>query len=160
MKIKSALLMSWIYMMSLACTNDDSNANGTEGKNESNPDSESVDDHKDEICDVADVSQIQACVEQKRYIADLESVAVLRPPGSEGWHDVQDMLAQRLEQLGYDVSRSDYGSGVNVIGRLPGTKAEEIEVILSAHYDHIPGCPGADDNASGRSDERRVGKSV
>jgi len=36
---------------------------------------------------------------------------------------------------------------VNVVGVKPGASAEE--VIISAHYDHVADCEGADDNASG-----------
>jgi Zn-dependent M28 family amino/carboxypeptidase len=45
-------------------------------------------------------------------------------------------------------ARHDFGSGVNVVGTLPGSGTVS-SVIISAHYDHIAGCPGADDNASG-----------
>lgn len=130
---------------------DDTTNDGIDTASEDEIDSEFDTEIKqpDVVCGFSNLSQIQACVEQERYVADLESVTVLRPPGSDGWQDVQDFLALRLEQLGYEVSLHDYGSGVNVIGRLPGFKAEEIEVSLSAHYDHIEGCLGADDNASG-----------
>jgi hypothetical protein len=39
------------------------------------------------------------------------------------------------------------GTLVNVEGVLPGKTADEI--VLSAHYDSVPGSPGADDDASG-----------
>jgi Zn-dependent M28 family amino/carboxypeptidase len=39
------------------------------------------------------------------------------------------------------------GSGVNVVGRKLGSKPGQ--VVVAAHYDHIEGCSGADDNASG-----------
>src|SRR5690606_14569706 len=61
--------------------------------------------------------------------------------------EIRELLGQRLEELGLSVERQDYGSGVNVVGTRPGQSAEQ--VIVSAHYDHIPGCRGADDNASG-----------
>jgi Zn-dependent M28 family amino/carboxypeptidase len=59
---------------------------------------------------------------------------------------LQRTLADRLTELGFDVERHAYGSGTNVIGRR-GTAREA--VLVSAHYDHIPRCAGADDNASG-----------
>ena len=37
----------------------------------------------------------------------------------------------------------------NVIGTLPGTLCPETSFIVGAHYDSVPGSPGADDNASG-----------
>ncbi|TNF26352.1 MAG: M20/M25/M40 family metallo-hydrolase [Deltaproteobacteria bacterium] len=88
-------------------------------------------------------------VEQSRYEADLAFIAAPRPPGSAHWQAVQDLCADRFAALGYTVERHDYGSGVNVIGTLTGTSAPAERVVLSAHYDHVTGCAGADDNGSG-----------
>jgi hypothetical protein len=88
-------------------------------------------------------------VDKARYLTDLKQVARERPPGSNHWQAVQDLCAQRFKQLGYQVTRHRYASGVNVIGRLAGkSKANEL-VVISAHYDHVRKCNGADDNASG-----------
>jgi Zn-dependent M28 family amino/carboxypeptidase len=59
------------------------------------------------------------------------------------------MLAEKLTGYGYEVALEDYGTGTNVVGRKPGTSATERTVVIGAHYDHIPDCPGADDNATG-----------
>lgn len=88
-------------------------------------------------------------VEQSRYEADLAFVAAPRSPGSTHWQAVQDLCADRFTALGYTVERHAYGTGVNVIGKLAGTAAPAEQVVLSAHYDHITGCAGADDNGSG-----------
>lgn len=37
----------------------------------------------------------------------------------------------------------------NVIATIPGTDADRPPLLLAAHYDTVPGSPGADDNASG-----------
>lgn len=89
------------------------------------------------------------CVDEEAYAADLAFVADIRPPGSPHWQAVQDLLADRLEEHGYEVIRDDYGTGVNVIGRRLGTSSPEETVVIGAHYDHISDCRGADDNASG-----------
>ncbi len=94
-------------------------------------------------------SERLACIERERLAADVRDFATLRQPGSEGWQRVQDTCATRLEALGFAVERVDYGTGINVIGRKEGTGEAPEEVIVSAHYDHIEGCEGADDNASG-----------
>jgi len=47
------------------------------------------------------------------------------------------------------VVRQPYGTGINVVGTKRGFTKPDEQVILSAHYDHLVGCPGADDNASG-----------
>ncbi len=89
------------------------------------------------------------CVEKSRYVTDLEFIAHERTPGSEHWQAVQDLCADRFADLGYQVELQEYGSGVNVIGVMPGGGSVEEHVVISAHYDHIPDCAGADDNASG-----------
>ncbi|MDD9935798.1 MAG: M28 family peptidase [Myxococcales bacterium] len=82
------------------------------------------------------------------YRADLEFITGEREPGSEHWQAVQDMCAERLTDLGFDVTRPAYETGVNVLGTMIGEGAPDELVIVGAHYDHIPGCPGADDNAT------------
>lgn len=89
------------------------------------------------------------CVEAKRWSEDVALIAHSRPPDSPHWQVVQDRCAAALEQAGFTVQRQAYVSGVNVIGTLPGTTTPDEVVLLAAHYDHIGGCPGADDNASG-----------
>lgn len=84
-----------------------------------------------------------------RYAGHLAEVVGERPPGSERWRSVQDHCATTLRDLGYDVERVDYGSGVNVFGSQAGLTAPDELVLVGAHYDHIPGCSGADDNATG-----------
>lgn len=88
-------------------------------------------------------------VDQARYQADLLRVTGARPPGSAHWREVQALCAQRLESLGYAVERHRYATGENVIGVRAGARAPKEQVILSAHYDGVPDCAAADDNASG-----------
>ena len=83
------------------------------------------------------------------YVADLTFIQGERTPGSAHWQAVQDFCAERLTDLGYEVERQAYGTGVNVIGLRRGTSVPDEQVLLSAHYDHIEGCAGADDNGSG-----------
>lgn len=88
------------------------------------------------------------CVEEARYVETLAFVAETRNPTEPHWQVVQDHLAEQLDAFGYEVELDTYETGVNVIGRLRGTLGAS-DVILSAHYDSVPDCPGADDNASG-----------
>ena len=62
---------------------------------------------------------------------------------------MQDLCAQRLADLGYSVVLHNYATGTNVIGTRTGKTDPGKRIVVSAHYDHIPGCIGADDNASG-----------
>jgi Zn-dependent M28 family amino/carboxypeptidase len=89
------------------------------------------------------------CVRAQHYLDDLNFIALPRPPKSAQWQAVQDLCADRLTSLGFQVERQSYGSGVNVIGVRSGASAAGERVLISAHYDHINDCPGADDNASG-----------
>jgi len=89
------------------------------------------------------------CVDADAYQSDLEFIADLRVPGSTHWQAVQDLCADRLTELGYDVELFEYGSGVNVLGSRPGSMPDAPRILIGAHYDHIEDCPGADDNATG-----------
>ena len=93
------------------------------------------------------IRAMMAAVDEARITRDLHFIAKPRPPGSPHHAAVGKLCHERLGALGYDVTRDVFGSGTNIVGTRRGSSAER--VILSAHYDHIPGCSGADDNASG-----------
>jgi len=89
-------------------------------------------------------------VDKGRYVADLKFITLAsRPRTSEHLAAVRQMCAARLAELGFEVEQQDYGTGVNVIGRLAGTTRPAEMVIVGAHYDTVDFCPGADDNGSG-----------
>lgn len=100
-------------------------------------------------CPAQTAAELMDCVDPARYADDLEFVADIRVPGTTHWQAVQDMCFDRLAELGYAVELHDYGTGINVLGTRPGTDAADETVIIGAHYDHIPECTGADDNATG-----------
>lgn len=52
-----------------------------------------------------------------------------------------------LGAAGLEVTLDAYGTGTNIIGTRAGRRDEAI--VISAHYDHVFGCSGADDNGSG-----------
>jgi len=60
-----------------------------------------------------------------------------------------DYIAGQLESWGYSVTREAVGDSENVIANLPGTRTPERVFVVGAHFDTVPGSPGADDNASG-----------
>jgi Zn-dependent M28 family amino/carboxypeptidase len=92
---------------------------------------------------------IASQVSAERYHADLNAISVAREPGSANWQMVQDYCADRLASLGFAVERQAFDGGVNVIGVRKGSSAATNEVLISAHYDSVPNCPSADDNATG-----------
>ncbi|MDC0719024.1 M20/M25/M40 family metallo-hydrolase [Nannocystis bainbridge] len=98
---------------------------------------------------VASPQALADCSDPVAYAEDLKFIADIRTPGTPHWKAVQDLCAERLSELGYQVQLMDYGSGVNVVGRRLGTVNPEQIVLVAAHYDHISNCRGADDNASG-----------
>ena len=68
-------------------------------------------------------------------------------------HAAERYVGESLRALGYEVTRQNYeAQGVdsaNLEVVVPGgDRATEI-VLAGAHYDTVPGSPGADDNASG-----------
>jgi Zn-dependent M28 family amino/carboxypeptidase len=91
-----------------------------------------------------------ACVARSRYVADLEAIAGPREPGSPHHDEVRELCATRLTDLGYNVERFDYGTGIDIVGTLTGTSSPDERVLISAHYDGTGAtCDGADDNGSG-----------
>lgn len=101
------------------------------------------------VCGTGSPTELAACVDQQKYVTDLEAISGHRPTESAHWQEVQDLCATRLEELGFQVERQPYGNGVNVIGTLAGKTQPDSSVLVSAHYDGVPGCPGADDNGTG-----------
>lgn len=90
---------------------------------------------------------------------DVESLATDqgRVPGTSGHSAAQEYLVCRMTESGlkpyagdsfrlpYEINEMAF---CNLVGQIPGLKPELDPVILVAHYDAVPGSPGADDNAS------------
>ncbi|MBU7032110.1 MAG: M28 family peptidase [Theionarchaea archaeon] len=78
------------------------------------------------------------------HVNHLTRVIGERPYNSESETMAAEYIREVLKQNGYDPEGSP-----NIYVRVKG-KREEV-VFLCAHYDTVPGSPGADDNASGVS---------
>lgn len=101
-------------------------------------------------CTWTDETSLVACVDKQRYVADVSFLGSdLRTPGSPHWQASADYCKSVLEAEGFTVEVQSYGTGKNVIGTRQGTTRADEYLVLGAHYDHIAGCNGADDNASG-----------
>lgn len=65
----------------------------------------------------------------------------------------EQYIRNTLEGIGYEVVAypvSGHGfTSSNLEATLPGTRRPDEIVLVGAHYDTVPGSPGADDNASG-----------
>jgi hypothetical protein len=111
----------------------------------------------DATSDASDLRDRAACLTVAEVRAHLEFVASERVPGSPHWLAVQDRCAETFSRNGFAVERvafevDDGGEtlrGVNVIGTKRGSVEPDEVVLVGAHYEHIPGCSGADDNGSG-----------
>jgi Peptidase family M28 len=117
-----------------------SESGGSSGAADSTGDANPCNDSPEALAD---------CVEAPRYADDLEFITGVRDPSSQHWQEVQDLCADRLTELGYEVQLFAYATGVDVIGRKPGATMPDQIVMVGAHYDHLPDCDGADDNATG-----------
>ncbi|MDQ0253074.1 hypothetical protein J2S74_000446 [Evansella vedderi] len=79
-----------------------------------------------------------------------------RVPGTEGHNEARRMITEQVETLGLDpllktgwvqsYLAHDGVTGRNLLAVNKGSK--EDWMLLGAHYDHLRGCPGADDNAA------------
>ena len=58
-------------------------------------------------------------------------------------------LEDRFVELGYQPLFDDYGSGINIYAELEATQTTDDTIVIGAHFDTVPGSPGANDNATG-----------
>jgi hypothetical protein len=67
--------------------------------------------------------------------------------------EAERFITKRLESAGYRPRRQEYTVGpttcANIEVELPGGARKDEIVVVGAHYDTVPGCPGANDNGSG-----------
>jgi Zn-dependent M28 family amino/carboxypeptidase len=61
-------------------------------------------------------------------------------------HRVAEFIYSELEAIGYETRFQ--GTYSNIIASNPNSKAGEPVILIGAHFDSVPDCPGADDNAS------------
>lgn len=89
----------------------------------------------------------------KRMLADSAAIEEfgIRPPGSKEEAGAAAYVADRMRQMGYEVSIEKFktpdGTSRNVISRLQG--ADPRRLVLGAHLDSLWSTPGANDDAAG-----------
>ncbi|RPH38177.1 M28 family peptidase [bacterium] len=91
-------------------------------------------------------------------LLDIRRICRPRPAGSKAHRGVRDILLNSLQQMdlkpfdgkGFLWPYHDDGGETlaNLLAVLPGTDPSLPPMILGAHYDTVPGTPGADDNAA------------
>jgi hypothetical protein len=113
-----------------------------------------------------------------RAMADVRVIArAPHPTGSAANDAVRAHLVARLNELGFSVRQtevaipakarqrlSDRGApattAVNIIGLRPGRDPAAPAVLLMAHYDSVPGSPGAADDASGVAAALEIARAI
>ncbi len=68
---------------------------------------------------------------------------------SIGRQAARNYITTSLKNLGWSPSLQSFADGINIVAERPGTSSKACTIIVAAHYDTVPGSPGADDNASG-----------
>ncbi len=83
-----------------------------------------------------------------------------RLTGTDSNYAARDWILDKFQSFGYDSVYYDTFTGSqlwdrvpcvshNVIAVKPGSVTPDQQVIIGAHFDAVPDCPGADDNGSG-----------
>lgn len=86
----------------------------------------------------------------------LKSIVGERTPHLSNQHltDVSHYIKETFQTLGYQIESDPFlfqgETFENIIARKKGSVSDE-RIIIGAHFDSVPGSPGADDNASGVS---------
>lgn len=91
---------------------------------------------------------------KERLHSHLQQIVCDRDPylATAGHFFVQQYICQQLEKYGTVESYEFTVRGKthqNFILNLPGKKRDCTPILIGAHYDAVPGTPGADDNATG-----------
>jgi len=103
---------------------------------------------------------------QDRLRAHVEALIGERHPISSPDHlrQAEAYLVEEFGRLGLTISSHSFeafgGSYRNVIATMPGRQPTAALLIIAAHYDTVPGSPGADDNASGLAVMLEVARSL
>lgn len=126
---------------------------GTQAVGDSGPSDVAVEIFREPVpptlCDTSSARNLSACVSEERYVASLTEAARVRPSGSAGWLAVQTQIARELTEAGFSPQLENYGTGSNIVATRVGSVLPSEWIVISAHYDSVANCDGADDNASG-----------
>lgn len=147
-----------LALLATACGGDDSMLDGTSDVDaDDTTDTDDVaDDDPDDTDDVPPDAPL--CPRPSLDQADLEAylmTSIEELAASPRYTDTERNRARTyfttaLADLGLTAERVAFPSGANVAVTIPATVASpEDPIIIGAHFDTVPGSPGADDNASG-----------
>src|SRR2546426_12632779 len=97
----------------------------------------------------------RAQIDRARLRAHVQRLAgAPRPAGTAAHRKAAEFIERELVALGLAVRRDAFSgqgyAGTNLVAEPPGSDAADKPLfVLGAHYDSVPGSPGADDNATG-----------
>lgn len=86
-------------------------------------------------------------VDQGALARHLAALPAPRAPGDPGHASARAYVREQFASYDWEVREQRFVDGVNVIGTRRGSGRGL--VVVGAHYDTVPGSPGADDNGSG-----------
>lgn len=97
----------------------------------------------------ADLPPIQGPeIDADRLFSHVESLAYERV--NEVDRDrARSYITQTLTEFGFSPISLPFEGGINILAERPGTDPDAGTILVGAHYDTVPGAPGADDNATG-----------
>ena len=102
------------------------------------------------------IIEILESIDEELILGYLEDLVAFGPrvTGSQAVADAGVYIYEEFDSYGLEVRYDDWSysgySGNNIEGTLPGIDEESDEIyIICAHYDSVPGSPGADDDGSG-----------
>ena len=109
----------------------------------------------------ASVASVVATIDPQRIEATLRAIVGERF-SAEQRAAARGTLRTELEAAGIEVREEPFGDrgGVNVFGDISSAQPGAGRVVVAAHYDTVPGAPGADDNGSGVAAVLEVGRAL
>lgn len=84
----------------------------------------------------------------ERLVRDLKTLAFDRST-PESRDRARRYIVEQLQAAGWSPTPHPFPGGINIVAERSGTDPDAGTVLVAAHYDTVPGSPGADDNASG-----------
>lgn len=95
----------------------------------------------------ADLQKYMLSISEAELIDIVNKIAVPRhfQSNAKNNQNIADWIFSRLSSFGYETHFQ--GRYSNVVAFNPNLKSSSL-ILIGAHYDSVPNCPGADDNAS------------
>jgi Zn-dependent M28 family amino/carboxypeptidase len=102
--------------------------------------------------DLNPIQPLMARIRPEMLRSTVERLPAPRAAGDPGRPETAELIEQQLRAADWSVRRQEFvedlGSGTNLIARRSGTRCPGTLYVVGAHYDTVPGSPGADDNGS------------